>query len=742
MMKKLIILIAVSALPCFAQSKASGSAGAGSASASGFPTEVFASSKTYDPYHGRTDKSCPGWTHPYWGIQKIGNRWWFCTPVTTASTGIPANTTSHTFIAMTVASLLPNNSGLGNDCTGTNTNFIATQKYGDVGFNNAWQQLKRLTTWGFFATGEDTNEVYYQGDATCTSCVWPNHAQPVPLPLINEDKPSQNAISNVNGYLTEPVKDLLQGVNSHYTYFLGGMTPDMFDTKIHTWWTTALQNSNHVSIRANDPWILTEFTDDSDWLWCMGAGPDFATTGGGSHTNTNCGWITLVTSPVQTFVKSVQQSGKTFTYTDTLVHSKADATNPAHGTCSISAPCSLRDYLFDKYSGSISALNTAWGSTYTTFDSSGTQVTGEAFATGDGTTKTFTHTFAHASVSPNSVSILVAGSIVAGDCPWAKHGGGGCTVHTTNQGDIGSPTLNFITESTSTINYTTGAVTLNFVTAPASGATITVNYIFGGWMAGGTGLMDEDGSHSWVPSNGLCMAVPDVNYPAYTACAGTSTTAVGTDLEGWTAQYAARFFKTMHDDFKAVSAIPYCGADFVGSYGAAPDKNILAGEAPYVDCIFTGAVKANAPFPAPAQMIANYSYITRYAGDVPLMFGNLSANANADSAYYCDATQTFDVGTQVLRGRSYYDLVNYTLNNQGFNGDFPVIGYIIWAWQDFASLNQGVVSLHDNPYDGLGATRATQVDPISGATSIPEQGDYTNQLSWQVKANYLWLLIP
>ena len=72
----------------------------------------------------------------------------------------------------------------------------------------------------------------------------------------------------------------------------------------------------------------------------------------------------------------------------------------------------------------------------------------------------------------------------------------------------------WLCKSTSTVNYSTGAVTITFAKAPAAGASITVNYVYGGWMAGGTGLMDEDGSHTaWVGTNPFCLEGPDPNYP-------------------------------------------------------------------------------------------------------------------------------------------------------------------------------------------------------------------------------------
>jgi hypothetical protein len=88
----------------------------------------------------------------------------------------------------------------------------------------------------------------------------------------------------------------------------------------------------------------------------------------------------------------------------------------------LATPCALRDFLFKKYGGNISALNAAWESKYTTFDSSGGcvgysyslcngGVPSETFGTGDGRTVSFSHTFAHSPVSSSSVQILVNGSV-------------------------------------------------------------------------------------------------------------------------------------------------------------------------------------------------------------------------------------------------------------------------------------------------------------------------------------------
>ena len=56
--------------------------------------------------------------------------------------------------------------------------------------------------------------------------------------------------------------------------------------------------------------------------------------------------------------------------------------------------------------------------------------------------------------------------------------------------------------------------------------------------------------------------------------------------------------------------------------------------------------------------------------------------------------------TQALRGQAWYNDVQYLLTTPGYNGTYPLVGFDWWSWQDFQNLNQGLVSIHDNAYDG------------------------------------------
>ncbi|MGB6874402.1 MAG: Ig domain-containing protein [Candidatus Acidiferrales bacterium] len=683
-----------------------------------------------DQYGGREDIPCAQ-TTPYFHMEKISNRWWFCDPAGNA------------FVAMSVGNLVTNGNPT-NDCNGVNTYPIYIAKYGDATYNWGWQTLKRMTGWGFNSVGQDAGGPVIPWE-TCSNCAWPGGKQPVPLPYISEPKPAEYAATNKNGYVNSPIKDEISGANSNYTAWRGGAMFDVFDPNLNTEWTKELQSTQESTqeMLNNSPYLLGIFTDDSDYFIGSGAGPDFGSPG---HTNANMAWVTLITSPVQTYIQATPQGSVTLLYTATQNYSKSLATNPTTA-CSISNPCSLRDYLWQKYKGSVANLNAAWGSDYTTFDSSGTQVTNQAIGTGDGTTTTFSFTIPAEDrpVSPYSVQVSVGGTVQMGDCPWFHSG---CITSTTDSGTLGSPTSNYVKQSSSIINYSTGDVTISFVTAPAKGTSIALSYVHGGWMAGGTGLMDEDGSHTaWVGTNPFCLEGADPNYPTYFSCAAGSANAVpnanstlGTDLDNWVSQMAAKYFKTMHDDLKAVSHVPYFGLDNMGSWGVPAYSKFMEGAAPYLD----GAFVTLAPWQvSQAEFSSLYQYTTRYLGDIPLMTFNI-LSSQTDSSMSCYANPgnpNSDFATQATRGQAWYNGVQYLLTTPGYNGDYPLVGFNWWSWQDFQDYNQGLVSIHDNAYDGH--------EDVPGvvACSSPEQTlscgkeatSYGDAISQIKAANLLWL---
>lgn len=671
------------------------------------------SERDLDAYGGFNRLTCTNKTG-HFILTKVNNRWWFCTPA------------GHVFISMSVGAVAPATKGTF-DCNHQSAYDLLVRKYGDVTYNWASHTLRRMAAWGFNSVGQDSVGVV-TANANCRGCVWPGGTRLTRLPYISEDNPISYASVNVRGYARGKMKDIMNGVNGNYAAYRA-MLPDVFDPNLDQWWRGELADRRMPNVVTNSPWILGVFTDDSDYFWGSGAGTDFPTYPSG-HNNANIGYLAMIASPTQTYEQATQYGGKKVLYTDALVYSKASVTNPT-SPCSVTSPCSLRDDLWQEYRGSISALNQAWGSNYTTFDSTGTAVKGEEIGTGDGTTKAFTHTLAHSPVSPNSLLILVGGSARAGDCAWF-HRNCGASPKT---GSIGSPDPGQIDQSSSKIDYATGAITVTFASPPASGTVVTADYIWGGWMAGGRGLMDESGSSRWIGNNNFCL---EKGSSPYTVCvpgqdgAPSANPRTGADLDEWISQLSAYYFKTMRAGLARYSSIPYLGLDTIGSWSTPSSSYFLTGAKPYVGGAF---VQLYADLPSAAQARAMYSYLTQYLGDVPLL-DFITLVAEADSAESCHPGPS-SLPTQQVRGQMYLDTVKTFLTTPSYNHDYPWVGFGWWAWQDFQNQNQGLVSIHDNAYDGRAATKAPGKDPWGFPTG-GEDADFGDCLSAVRQANALW----
>jgi hypothetical protein len=116
--------------------------------------------------------------------------------------------------------------------------------------------------------------------------------------------------------------------------------------------------------------------------------------------------------------------------------------------------------------------------------------------------------------------------------------------------------------------------------------------------------------------------------------------------------------------------------------------------------------------------------------------------AQADSSYSCiPHSSPNDVGTQAARGAAWYNDVQYFLTTPGHDGDFPVVGFNWWVFQDFQKLNQGLVSLHDNAYDGHEAVaEAAPCFSLNQTLACGgEAANYGDAISQIKAANLLWL---
>jgi hypothetical protein len=584
------------------------------------------SSEHLDQYGGLKEiSSSLHSTQQRWRVEKFADKWLFVDP----------ENHGYFMIGMYV---LNQNQSL--DAQGQSYYSRSIQKYGDAGAGWAEQQIARVKSWGFNGLG-----VGYSWYALPTTL-------PDKLPFWGWVRPAYYAMANTDHYAPTPIKNILFGASTYYTgYRPGEGVGDYYDQNLGVYLQELLSQhplNRQIKNSRYSNYMIGVAADDGDEMFGFGAGPDFATVPPG-HNNTHLGWLVLTMSPSQTANRSKQAL-----YNDTTVYCKKG----------------LRDQLIQKYR-TIMALNSAWGSHYTTFDSSGIPIEREAVAQGDGVSLKFTKTLAASTVTRFTLQIYAGQNLIAGDL---------------GDGTIWGPSL------TGSINYQTGALTLEF---PANhvappGTTITVNYVQNGWAIG-TGLLDEDGrpSHqTWIGAD-------------FTYLKNTQNE-VKEDLNNYLYEVASHYFSVCKSKIQAwMPGALFLGPDSLGSWGAPPPAQVLQAASHYLDVVILGGG-------APVSQAA-LDFIYQNLGDKPLLIGTFQT-ANADSAFYGDhaSIALYDFPSQSSRGLHYEELTrSFSSMAYSENSSRPFVGILWWQYLDNPGEknNWGLVSLLDNAYDGHEAVR-------------------------------------
>ena len=348
----------------------------------------------------------------------------------------------------------------------------------------------------------------------------------------------------------------------------------------------------------------------------------------------------------------------------------------------------------------IAALNTAWGSSYDNFGTDGTQVTGVALSPlPDGTTTTFTVTLAHA---PDRESIQLFASsngtnspVLAGDLP----GGGKTSGAYTATGTFKGPSSSNV--SSSSITYSTGAVSVTFSVAPAASANaLTVNYWFGGWGVG-HGLADEDGTCPAFSAS--CATVygtspNNIQVDGNAAFQADMVTLLG-DMVSYYSSHEITQYRALMPHTLITSGYSTGGhgapADLVTYQNYCGNVDVLAYSSMDPTNINSGG--------AGTQGVNPYQYINQYCGDKPqlLWSGNHADTASVMNLRGCNTS--FGVADQAARATKYGTWiaqlgVKGTTTNTGTSA-----GINTWQFEDNYSecTNWGLVSAEDNPYDGV-----------------------------------------
>jgi hypothetical protein len=612
-------------------------------------------SNSIDIFGGVASVSCANNGTSDWNMQKLTiggkQRWVFCTPQ------------GHPFVKRGVYYINTDGDHTSTEVAMKNTDYL-TAKYGAADSatfsNNAYARLK---SWGFNsgapgawrnATSSDVqpqNKVpftEYTGWQTNLKCV------------------NSNNCKNVWNLLWPPTHPY--DSNDHFLV-------DVYDGAYATVVNAAFSSDTNLQSWKDNPYFMGGVGGDTDWYTTFAAGPDFVSQPSGKSWGHTV-WYIAQSAPRQV----VNPRNAWAVYTDINNYTKQN----------------FVAFMQSRYS-TISALNTAWGSNYSTFGSTGAQVTGASLSgAGSGP---YTGTLSkNSAVDRFSVAIKAGGVVVGGDDGF---------------GNLHGPKI-----ASGTINYSTGAITVTFNTSVSA---VTSDYYRDGWGVG-SGLLDEAGNgHSWFPTDEIVLT--------------GSTSAFKTDFEDYLAQYTAKLLGTMADAFHAVAPNKlFFGITNIGGWRVPGRCGQLRGAGQVLDVVQVGGFDGSQ---------AQADFIGKCTGDKPFTMW-YSLISNPDSQWYDVAyteTANWMTNSQATRASMYQNDFNKFWNTcNSSSGVCSWVGTDWWAYYDFSYYEKksfGLVTWRDNAYDGVEATttKGNCSGPTSNFTCGGELKSYGNFLGPVTNAN-------
>lgn len=260
----------------------------------------------------------------FFHVEKIDNRWWFIDPL-----GNP-------FWMKSVYNI-------DRHAVGGKPGLVA--KYGSL---HKWgeQVLRRMLTWGFNATGE------YSENAVRPYGTYGGKPQRLKVPAIAFRAASVQATLNSRGWIPERVHDIIAGVPKYTYNDWRGVLVDVYDPDFATVVRKSVRDLDRSITGGleSQRWVVGVTLDDADKLYGFkGEGS------GGKVPYPHPAFMVLSSNPTRKGAR------------DPKLYSKF----------------ALRDFLKAKYA-TLEALNTAWGSKYTSWDSDGGFASGTGLMDEDG----------------------------------------------------------------------------------------------------------------------------------------------------------------------------------------------------------------------------------------------------------------------------------------------------------------------------------------------------------------------
>ncbi len=270
-----------------------------------------------------------------------------------------------------------------------------------------------------------------------------------------------------------------------------------------------------------------------------------------------------------------------------------------------------------------------------------------------------------------------------------------------------------------TTRYSGNITSLNL----AWGSAYTTFGSAGGW-GGGSGVLDEDGTHDWVPKDPYKL--------------GGATSAMQADLDAFLLYYARQYFSTIKSTLQAAApGVLYLGPTTLGTWGAPARRQILQAAAQSLDVIVLPSIPTGCISCTDDQQ--RVDFVAQYGGNKPWMNweGFFGQPDSYMSVYSAPDTSDPQNSTQDLRGQLFTSMVNGMIRSaDSATGTHHFVGYKWWELYDNRGeqANWGLLTRRDNPYDGAADVSAPGADAWGYATG-GEHVNYGNFLGAVTTAN-------
>lgn len=249
----------------------------------------------------------------------------------------------------------------------------------------------------------------------------------------------------------------------------------------------------------------------------------------------------------------------------------------------------------------------------------------------------------------------------------------------------------------------------------------------GGWGAG-TGLLDENGTHSWVPSDPYHLS--------------GATAAMQADLDGFLLYHAEEYFSVIQAAIQAAApGVMYLGPTNLGTWSAPPRRQILQAAGQYVNVLSLATIPTGCTACTDDQQ--RVDFVAQYAGNKPwTVWEGWLAQPDSYMSVYPKSSQA---QTQAQRGQQFQAMLTQLLNSMDTaTSTYHVIGYKWWQLYDDRGeqANWGLLTRRDNAYDGQQAVMAPGTDAWGYATGgeLANYGNFVGPVTTANQSIYVNLL--